>query len=270
MICFENIIIAAASHSHHALDGGIWIIALEVEIFVFEVENALHIGINHHLRQLTRCAGELLMHLVEVIGVDVSIAEGMDVFARLQSGDLCHHHEQQGIRSDVERHAEENVAAALIELQTEFAISHIKLEKRVARRQSHVWHLSHIPCAHYDATAVGGVLYLVDGLGYLVDMPALIIGPRAPLIAIDMAQIAVFVGPFVPNAHSVFLQIVHIGVALQEPEQLIYYRLQVHLLGGEQRKTVGKIEAHLVAKHAFGARACAVALLHSVGEHVLY
>ena len=70
-----------------------------------------------------------------------------------------------------------------------------------------MWHLCHIPCAHYDATAVGGVLYLVD-------MSAFVIGPRASLIAIDMAQIAVFVGPFVPNAHAVFLQIVHIGVAL--------------------------------------------------------
>ena len=210
------------------------------------------------------------MRLVEVVGVDVGIAKGVDIFARLEPCDLRHHHEQKGIRSDVERHAEKYVAAALIELKAEFAVGHIELKEGVARRQRHVGHLSHIPRAHYYASAVWGVLDLIYGLGYLVDMASLIVGPRAPLIAVDMAQVAILISPLVPNAHTVILQIAHIGIALEKPKEFVDYRLQMHLLGGEQRKSVGKIKAHLVAKHALCTRARAVALLHSVFEHMLY
>ena len=40
-------------------------------------------------------------------------------------------------------------------------------------------------------------------------------------MAVDGAQLAVFVGPFVPNAHAVVLQILHVRTALQEPKQFV-------------------------------------------------
>jgi hypothetical protein len=42
-----------------------------------------------------------------------------------------------------------------------------------------------------------------------------------PLLPINGTQIAVFVRPFVPDGHFVFLEVTDVGIATQEPEQLI-------------------------------------------------
>src|SRR5690606_36984496 len=73
----------------------------------------------------------------------------------------------------------------------------------------------------------------------------------------------------VPDADLVVLQPAHIGVALQEPEQFDDDRAQVQLLGGEQRKALRKIEAHLVAEDRAGADAGAVLLLDALVEDQL-
>ena len=57
---------------------------------------------------------------------------------------------------------------------------------------------------------------MLDGLyrfADLVDRSAVIVWPRAPLIAVDMAQVAVSIGPFVPDAYAMLLQVLHVGVA---------------------------------------------------------
>ena len=41
------------------------------------------------------------------------------------------------------------------------------------------------------------------------------------MVAVERFGVAVVVGPFVPDAHAVFLQIVHVGVAAQKPQQLV-------------------------------------------------
>ena len=60
------------------------------------------------------------------------------------------------------------------------------------------------------------------------------------MLAVDRAEIAALVGPFVPNAHAVLVEILDVGVAGQEPEQLVDDRFQVQLLGGEQREAVSE------------------------------
>ena len=62
------------------------------------------------------------------------------------------------------------------------------------------------------------------------------------------------------------LQPAHIGFAAQEPEQLVDDGFEMQLLGGDQRKAVGQIEAHLVAEDRARARAGAVALFHALFE----
>ena len=86
------------------------------------------------------------------------------------------------------------------------------------------------------------------------------------MLAVDRAEIAVLVGPFVPDGDTVLVEIFDVGVAAQEPEQFVDDRFQVQLLGGEQRKALGKIEAHLMAEDREGADAGAVALLHAVAS----
>ena len=162
-----------------------------------------------------------------MVQVDVRIAQCVDKVACFQPGHLCHHLQQQGIRRDVERYPQEGVGTALIQLQAQSAVGHVELEESVAGRQVHVAEVAYVPGAYDDAARVG---ILLDGLyrfADLVDEAALIVGPRTPLIAVDVSQVAVCVGPFVPDAHAVVLQVLHVGVAPQKPEQFVDDGFQV-------------------------------------------
>src|SRR5690606_26943733 len=85
---------------------------------------------------------------------------------------------------------------------------------------------------------------------------------------VDRAQLAVLVGPLVPDADLVLLQVGDVGLALQEPQQFVDDRAQVQLLGGDQREALAQVEAHLPAEHAAGAGAGAVRLVGAVLQHV--
>ena len=208
-------------------------------------------------------------HLLEMVEIDVRIAESVDKLARLQAAHLSHHHQQKSVTGNVERHAKEKVGAALIELEAQLAVCHIKLKHGVARGECHLVDLCHIPRAHQHTARIRVVLDLIHHLSNLVDGAAVVVGPRAPLVTIHRTEFAVFVSPLVPNSHAVLLKPVHIGVATQKPQQFVDNALQVHLFGGEQRKTVGKVAANLVAKYAFCASAGAVVLQGAIVEHML-
>ena len=67
-------------------------------------------------RQRERRAAELRVDLLEVVAVEVAVAAGPDEIADAEVALLRDQVGQQRVRSDVERHAEEDVAAALVEL----------------------------------------------------------------------------------------------------------------------------------------------------------
>ena len=60
------------------------------------------------------------------------------------------------------------------------------------------------------------------------------------------------------------LQIPYVGISGNEPQEFIYYRLKVHLLGGEQGKSRSEIEPHLIAEHALCPDSGPVMLHHPV------
>ncbi len=97
-----------------------------VEVEVFELGDA---WVELYLGEGARVAGELFFHLLEVVLIDVEVAEGVDELLGLKAGYLRDHAGEQGVGGDVERDAEEEVGAALVELATETAVfGHIKLE----------------------------------------------------------------------------------------------------------------------------------------------
>ena len=106
-------------------------------------------------------------------------------------------------------------------------------------------------------------------IGDLVDMATIRRWPGAPLIAVNRAEIALLVGPLIPDRNTVFLEIGNIGIALQKPQQLIDDRAQMQLLGGQDRKALPQIEAHLIAENRARARSRAVAAIGAVVEHML-
>ena len=86
-------------------------------------------------------------------------------------------------------------------------------------------------------------------------------------MAVDRPEVAVLVGPLVPYPYPVFLQVAHVGVALEKPQQFVDNRLEMQFLGGEQRESLFEIESHLMAEHGERARARAVALRGALVEY---
>ena len=133
------------------------IVIHKFKILELEFEKVLDFGIEFHGRELARCAGQLLAGLLEVVGVQVRIAQSMDKFTRLVVTYLREHKREQRVRRDIEGHAEERVGTALVELATEFALAglaypaHVELEQAMARRQGHLVDFRDIPCAHQVA-----------------------------------------------------------------------------------------------------------------------
>jgi len=127
---------------------------------------------------------------------------------------------------------------------------------------------SGIPGVGEVVAAVRIGLQAVDQSGDLVDDPPVRRGPGPPLLAIDGAQFALGVRPFVPDADAVVLQPADVGLAAQEPQQFHDDRAQMQLLGGQEGKAPRQVEPHLAAEHAQRPRARAVAPLGAVLQNV--
>ena len=158
-----------------------------------------------------------------MIEIDMGIAGGVDEFAWLEAADLRNHHCQQRIGGNVERHAEEGVRAALVELTGKLAVGHVELEQAVTWRKGHLVHLAGIPGGDEHPAGVRIVPYLVDDLAELVDAPSVRSRPAAPLVAVNRAKVAVFVSPLVPDCDPVVLEIPYVGISGNEPQELVNY-----------------------------------------------
>lgn len=246
------------------------------EVLVLETVNLRNIRIEQHSGQGARLAGELQLGLLNVVFVQMEVSEGMHELARLITADLRRHHQQQGIAGNVERHAEEEITAALVELQAQAVLlalllcgNYTELEETMAGRQRHAVHLRHIPGGNEVTTAPRVVLEPIDELGNLVNATAIAIRPFTPLTTVHGAQITVFVCPFIPNGHAVLLQVADIGATFQEPEQLVDDGAQVQLFRGEAGEAFAEVEARLPPEHADGARAGAVIATDTVRQHII-
>ena len=101
--------------------------------------------------QRQRITLELLTRLLEMVQVQVTVTAGPDEITDLQVRLLRDHVGQQCVRRDIERHAEKNVCAALIELTRQVSVGDVKLEQAVAGRERHFVELGNIPGADDDA-----------------------------------------------------------------------------------------------------------------------
>src|SRR5580765_8645571 len=124
--------IIGRSYGDRRLDSGMGIVMFEREIAEAEVEDRGHRGVQGHGGQRPRLARELEAGLLDMVRIEVDVAEGEDELAGLKLAHLSDHERQQRVGSDVERHAEKDVGAALVELARQPAIRDVELEERVA------------------------------------------------------------------------------------------------------------------------------------------
>ena len=204
-----------------------------------------------------------------MVGVQVDVAKRVHKLARFQVAHLRHHHGQQRVRGDVERHAQKGIRRPLVELAIQSAVVHVKLEQAVARRQRHLIDETRVPRGNDVAAGIRVGLDLLHQLGNLVGVGAVGVGPTTPLVAVDRTEVAVLIGPFVPNPHAVVLEVLDVGIALQKPQQLMDDGAQVQFFGGQHRKAFLQIKAHLVAKTPDGTSSCAVFAQVAVGQQMV-
>src|SRR6476620_593233 len=121
-------------HGHCSLDVRMRIVVLDREIFIAKREYVLHRWIQTQRRQMSWRARQLKPRLLEVIEIQMRIAERVDEVARLVAGHLGHHHRKQRVGGNVERHPKKNIGGALIELARELSVGDVKLKKAMARR----------------------------------------------------------------------------------------------------------------------------------------
>ena len=237
------------------------VVALDGDVFEVEGVELGDGGVERERRERPRLTGELEPGLLDVVGVEVCVAQRVHEVADLETSHLGNHVREQGVGGDVERHAEEDVGAALVELAGQPALGDVELEHRVAGRQRHLRDVGDVPRADDVPAAVGVAPDLLDDLGDLVDVPTVRGRPRAPLVAVDRPEVAVVVGPLVPDRDAAVLEPLDVGVASEEPQQLGEDRPGVHLLRGDQREALAQVESHLVAEDALRPGAGAVVLL---------
>ncbi len=96
----------------------------------------------------------------------------MNEVAGLQIGHLRHHHRQQRVTCDVERHAKKDIRRALVKLAGELALGDVELKQAVARRQRHVGDVRRVPGRNDDTAAVGIGFQRVNNFGDLIDRAA--------------------------------------------------------------------------------------------------
>ena len=89
-------------------------------------------------------------------------------------------------------------------------------------------------------------------------------------MAVNRAEIAVFIGPFIPDGYAIVFEIFDVCITVQKPEELMDDGTQVAFFGGNERDAFREIKAHLAAENAERSRAGAVFLFCAVFQHVLH
>jgi len=222
----------SCSYGDGCLDGWVGVVVVETDVVEGEAVDLVDVGIEPELGKGLGLAVELEFGLLEVVGVEVQVADGVDEVLGPELGDLGDHVGEQGVGGDVKGDAEEQVGTTLVELAAELVAVDEELEQQVARGQGHVRDFGDVPGTDDVAAARGVGLKRFDDLGDLIDGGAVAAIPTAPLGSVDGSEVAIFVGPLVPDADLVFLEVADVGVALKEPEELVDDGAEVELFGG--------------------------------------
>ena len=119
-----------------------------------------------------RRARQLFTRLIEMVQIQVAVAAGPDEIAHIQIALLRDHVREQRIRSDVERHAQEDVGAALIHLARQPAVGDVELEERMAGRQCHLRQIGDVPGRHDQPARIRVAAQTLDDVADLVDVAA--------------------------------------------------------------------------------------------------
>ena len=272
-------------HRDGGFDARMRIVIFDGNIFVAERENVFHVGIELQGRERARLTGKLAGDLLEVIAVNVRIAERVDEIADSEPADLRDHVREKRVARDIERHAEEQIRAALIKLTTQLSVpADVKLKQRVTRRERHFVGFAGIPAGNDEAARRGIALDFGDEIGDLVNAVAreravgvFCRAEVAPLVSVNRTEVAFLASeacallgsaPFVPNRDAAFPQPRIVCVSADEPKQFLNNGTRVDFFRRNEREAFRQIETHLRAENPARSHAGAVSTVFAVFENV--
>lgn len=90
------------------------VIPQNLNILISELINRFHLRIEFELRNLPRITTQLLFRLIQMIRIQMRVAQRVNEITDLKITDLRDHMREECIRCYVERNAEEDIAAALV------------------------------------------------------------------------------------------------------------------------------------------------------------
>lgn len=73
----------------------------------------------------------LLLQWLDVININMSIANRMDKIAWFQASNMSNHVRQQSIAGNIERNTQTHIGGPLIQLTRKFTISNVELDKTI-------------------------------------------------------------------------------------------------------------------------------------------
>src|ERR1035437_7084301 len=132
-------------YGDRGLDARVGVVPRQCEVGFDEVVDSLAVRVDQEPGECPWRSGQLKPRLVEVVEIEVGVAQGVDQVAGLELTDLGDHHRQQRVGRDVRSETEEYVGRALVELAGESAVGNVELEHRVARLQGHVLEVGDVP-----------------------------------------------------------------------------------------------------------------------------
>ena len=189
-------------HSHFHFDGLVWIVTNNLQVIINNIVNVFLFGIDFECRKVSRLALELFLERVDMIEINVCVANGVDQLARLASRHVGHQVGQEGIRGNIKGDTQSHVGTPLVHVAAHFVALgiHVELTKHVTRRQGHLIQIGRIPRRH-DDTAIFRVVnnfanafsQLIDALTGIIRVHILVLGAEmTPLKAVDGSQIHFF------------------------------------------------------------------------------
>src|SRR5262249_32644437 len=126
-------------------DGRMESVVRDLEVLVAVVVERGGPPLDHEPRQRIGLPGELRGDLFQVVVVEMAVAADPDELTHAEIALLRYEVRQERVRGDVERHAEKDVGAALVELTGKPPVRDVELEEGVTRRELHARDVRHVP-----------------------------------------------------------------------------------------------------------------------------
>src|SRR5450755_40063 len=131
------------------------LVVYDLKVLILVVEYRRRTTPDDKLGRGIRLARKLCVGLLEVIHVQVTVTARPNEVPQVKIALLRKHVREQRVGGNIERHAQKQIRASLIQLARQAVVSHVKLKECVTRQQCHAVELPDVPCADDNPPRVG-------------------------------------------------------------------------------------------------------------------